>query len=120
VFSDKHGNYFMGHNARPSVNKYFMDLHIRKIFWTQDGWPVVSPERYAWEGNHLVAQDSIIGEWEQIILGYQVVPGYENEQTDPDLQQSVSLSINADGALNDDPASTWTYNAPWLIMNWGN
>jgi arabinan endo-1,5-alpha-L-arabinosidase len=40
-----------------------MILHVRKIFWTQNGWPIVSPERYAWEDNAAVAKDSITGQW---------------------------------------------------------
>jgi arabinan endo-1,5-alpha-L-arabinosidase len=97
-----------------------MDLHIRKLFWTPDGWPVVSPERYAWEDNSTVAKDSIIGNWEQINFTYHVVPGYANEQTNPDLQSSVPLTITADGKLNSDAGSTWSYNAPWLQFNWVN
>jgi arabinan endo-1,5-alpha-L-arabinosidase len=120
VFTDGGSNYFLASQARPTVNSYFMDLHVRKIFWTQDGWPVVSPERYAWEDNSTVAQDSIIGNWEQIILGYNIVPGYANEQTSPDLQTAISLSINANGTLNSDANSKWMYNAPWLQMNWSN
>ncbi len=46
VFDDGNGQYYMAHQGRPGVNSYFMDLHVRKMFWTSDGWPVVSPERY--------------------------------------------------------------------------
>lgn len=120
VFTDGGSNYFLASQARPGINSYFMDLHVRKVFWTQDGWPVVSPERYAWEDNSIVPHDSLVGNWEQIVLGYRVVPGYANEQTSPDLQTAVSLSINADGTLNSDANSKWTYNAPWLQFNWSN
>jgi hypothetical protein len=41
-----------------------MDLHVRKLFWTADGWPVASPERYAWEGDSAIAQPSLVGDWE--------------------------------------------------------
>ena len=80
VFKDNNGQYYIANQARPSVDKYFMDLHLRKIFWTGDGWPAVSPERYAWENNGDVEQDSIIGDWEKIDMDYNVVPGYGNEQ----------------------------------------
>ena len=120
VFDDGNGQYFMGHNARPGINSYYMDLHVRKIFWNADGWPVVSPERYAWEDNSLVAKDSLTGSWEKIVLGYTVVPGYSAEQTSPDFQTSTSLTISADGTLNNDANSTWTYSAPWLVMKWSN
>jgi arabinan endo-1,5-alpha-L-arabinosidase len=114
------GQYYMAHQGRPGVDKFFMDMHVRKIFWTTDGWPVVSPERYAWEKDSLISQNDITGEWEQIILGYNVVPGFQNEQTSPDFQTAVSLTIAANGTLNGNSANTWTYIAPWLQMNWSN
>jgi len=120
VFDDGDGQYFIAHQGRPVVDKYFMDLHVRKLFWTPDGWPVASPERYAWEDNSLVPKDSIVGNWERIVLNYTVVPGYGNEQTSPNLQYSTPLSIDASGTLNGDASNTWTYNAPWLQMNWNN
>lgn len=120
VFDDGTGQYFIAHQGRPSVDKYFMDLHVRKLFWTVDGWPVASPERYAWEDNSTVPKDSLIGNWERIVLNYHVLPGYGNEQTSPDLQYSTPLSIDGAGTLNGDTASTWTYNAPWLQINWNN
>lgn len=120
VFDDGNGQYFIAHQARPSVNSYYMDLHVRKLFWTADGWPVASPERYAWESNATVSKDSIAGTWDYISLEYNIVPGYSAEQTTPDLQVATSLIINANGTLNGDAGSTWTYNAPWLQMNWSN
>ncbi|HEU4901462.1 MAG TPA: arabinan endo-1,5-alpha-L-arabinosidase [Flavisolibacter sp.] len=120
VFNDGGANWFFASQARPSSNSYFMNLHVRKIFWTQDSWPVVSPERYAWEDNSTVAKDSLTGAWEQIVLGYRVVPGYDKEQANPDLQTAVNLTLNADGTLNNDASSKWTYSAPWLQLAWSN
>jgi len=120
VFDDGIGQYYMAHNARPGVNSYFMNLHVRKMFWTSDNWPVVSPERYAWEDNSTVAKDSIIGDWERIVLNYRVVPGYDKEQVSPDFQTSVALTIASDGTLNGDANSKWAYTAPWLEMKWSN
>jgi len=120
TFSDGNGQYFIAHQGRPGVDKYYMNLHVRKLFWTTDGWPVASPERYAWEKDSLISQADVVGDWEQIILGYRVVPGYANEQVTPDFQQSISLSILANGTLNGSAANTWVYNAPWLEMRWAN
>ena len=94
-----------------------MDLHVRKLFWSPDGWPVVSPERYAWEGNELVQKDSLTGNWERIVLNYQVVPGFQAAQTSADLQLSAALVIHGNGTLNAD-GSTWSYSAPWLTLHW--
>ncbi len=120
VFKDDAGQYYMGHQGRPGVSKYSMDLHVRKIFWNADGWPVVSPERYAWEDNTNVAKDSIAGNWEQITLGYTVVPGYQNEQVSPNFQVAENITIDAAGTINGNASSTWAYNAPWLELKWAN
>jgi len=120
VFDDSNGQFFIAHQARPSVNSYFMDLHVRKLFWTTDGWPAASPERYACESNATVSNDSIAGTWDYISLNYNIVPGYSAEQTSPDLQIATPLVINSNGTLNGDAGNTWTYNAPWLQINWSN
>lgn len=120
AFSNSEGQFFLAHQGRPGIDKYFMDLHIRKLFWTTDGWPVASPERYAWEKDSIIAQQDIIGDWEQIILGYNVLPGYQAEQVNPDFQQSVPLNISSNGTLNNSAQNTWTYNPPWLTLTWAN
>lgn len=120
VFDDGNGQYYLAHQGRPGVNKYYMDLHVRKLFWTAGGWPVVSPERYAWEDNATVPQDSLAGNWEQVILGYRVVPGYAAEQVSPDFQTAIPLVLGVGGILNNDANSKWTYHAPWLQLNWSN
>lgn len=120
AFSDGSGNYFIAHQGRPGSDSYYMNMHVRKLFWTQDGWPVASPERYAWEKDSLISQADIAGNWEQIILGYNIVPGYGTEQSQPDFQNSITLTIAANGTLNGNAANTWTYNAPWLEMKWAN
>jgi arabinan endo-1,5-alpha-L-arabinosidase len=117
VFKDDGGQYFMGHQGRPGNSMFSMVLHVRKIFWTQDGWPIVSPQRYAWEDNATVAKDSITGQWERIKFLYNVVPGYGDKQLSPDFQSSTNMTLDAGGTINTN-AGTWTYTAPWLQLNW--
>ena len=97
-----------------------MNLHVRKLFWTADGWPVASPERYAWEKDSLISQADVTGEWERIVLNYNIVPGYSLEQVSPDFQTSASLTIGPNGTLNGNSADTWTYTAPWLELKWSD
>ena len=59
IFDDGAGQYYIAHQGRPGVDKYYMDLHIRKLFWTPDGWPVASPERYAWEKDSVISQGDL-------------------------------------------------------------
>ncbi|GGA99338.1 arabinan endo-1,5-alpha-L-arabinosidase [Puia dinghuensis] len=119
VFTDDSAHYYYASQARPAVNSYFMDLHVRKLFWTVDGWPVVSPERYAWEDNSLVPQDSLAGSWERIVLNYTVVPGYASTQVSPDMQVSTLITLSADGTAKGPAQGIWSYTAPWLQISWG-
>ncbi|HEY4064940.1 MAG TPA: arabinan endo-1,5-alpha-L-arabinosidase [Puia sp.] len=118
VFNDGAGHYFIGHQGRPGVSPDYFDLHVRKLFWTADGWPVASPERYAGEGDSTVAATALTGDYEQIDLGYQVVPGYGDQQVSPDFQTSVTLSLAANNTFNGVAGNSWSYTAPWLTLNW--
>ena len=115
---ERDGNYYLGHQGRPGSDKYFMILHTRQIHWTADGWPLVSPQRYAGEEETEVTVDELAGTWEQIVFGYTVVPGYAEEQVNPDFQHSVSIALDVTGTINGDDANTWQYEAPWLTLSW--
>jgi arabinan endo-1,5-alpha-L-arabinosidase len=119
VFEDN-GQYYMAHQGRPGIDKFYMVMHVRKIFWMENGWPVVSPERYANTPQTAVSSADLAGDWEQLVLGYQVTPGYANEQTSPDFQSAVNMTLNADGKINGNASNTWAYSAPWLTLNWSN
>ncbi|SDM31376.1 arabinan endo-1,5-alpha-L-arabinosidase [Catalinimonas alkaloidigena] len=110
------GQYYLAHQGRPVENAFYMVLHVRKVFWTEDGWPVVSPERYAGVAQTAIETSELAGNWEQIAFGYRVVPGYAEEQTSPDLQTAVTLTLEAGGTINGETGSAWTYEAPWLTL----
>ncbi|MFA0964419.1 arabinan endo-1,5-alpha-L-arabinosidase [Roseivirga sp. BDSF3-8] len=116
---EKDGQYFMAHQGRPGIDRFFMVLHVRQVFWTEDGWPIVSPQRYANEEETAVEESELPGTWEQIVFGYNVVPGFAETQTNPDFQQSVTITLDAGGTINGDNANTWSYEAPWLTLSWG-
>jgi arabinan endo-1,5-alpha-L-arabinosidase len=110
--------YYLAHQGRPGVDKYFMVLHVRKVFWTEDGWPVISPQRFAGTEQTAITKEELAGDWERISLDYRVVPGYAEEQLSPDFQVSAVVQLNANGTFNGITNNTWTYNSPWLELNW--
>ncbi len=73
------GTYYMVHHARGGQDKLWPYLHIRKILWTEDGWPVVSPERYAGETEQNIPADLIPGCWERLLLDPAVDGQVESE-----------------------------------------
>lgn len=120
VFDDGNGQYYMAHQARPGINSYFMDLHVRKISWTAEGWPIVSPERYANVTQTAIAASDIAGTYEKITLGYRVVPGYGTEQSSPDFQIAVDFKLDAGGTINGNASDKWTYASPWITLKYSN
>ncbi|MGB3775312.1 MAG: arabinan endo-1,5-alpha-L-arabinosidase [Leeuwenhoekiella sp.] len=120
VFKDDDGQYYMAHQGRPGENSFYMVLHVRKIHWTEDGWPVVSPERYANVSQTAITSEDLTGNYEQVILGYQITPGFSDEQRNPDFQNSIGLRLNSDGSINDNTNDLWSYNEPWLLLNFGD
>ena len=101
VFQDG-GQYYMGHQGRPGVDKYYMVLHVRKMFWTDDGWPVVSPQRYAGANQTPISVKELDGAWERIQFNYSVVPGFASQQILPDFQEALELTLHSDGTFNGD------------------
>lgn len=120
VFSDGNNQYYMAHQGRPGADSFYMDLHVRKVLWTENGWPVVSPERYAAVEQTAITAAELAGNYEQIVLGYNVVPGYAETQISPDFQSSVSMTLDAAGTINGNANNRWTYSAPWLTLTWSN
>lgn len=119
VFEDD-GQFYMAHQGRPVQDKYFMVMHVRKMFWTEDGWPVVSPERYAAVEQTDIAASDLTGDWERIVFNYNVVPGYADEQKFPNLQSSEIITLDEGGTINGDESNSWEYTAPWLTLSFND
>lgn len=66
VFADADGRFYMAHQGRFAKDPGMMDLHVRQVFFTPDGWPVVSPERYAGNPVRRFKRKDLAGEWEVI------------------------------------------------------
>lgn len=87
----------------PGVNasNALMMGHIRAIKWTEDGWPVVDPERYAAVPETTITEASFIGTWEQITLNYQYAT----------IQKSATIYLTADKKVSGGVTGTWSYNS---------
>lgn len=117
---ESNGQYYIAHQGRPAVNKYFMDLHVRRLLWTEDGWPVVSPERYAGIEITPVNADEIPGQWERIEFKYTVVPGFAETQTSADIQKAVKIALNNDGTISENADDKWSFENQTLQLTWSN
>ncbi len=80
VLQDENGADYLIHHARPEADKNWMYLHVRKLVWTADGWPTVSPERYAGEREQDIPEQELYGDWELVAHAKYmdgIVPSYK-------------------------------------------
>ena len=84
--------------------------HIREIFWTDDGWPVVMPERYAEVPQLALDKKSVSGSYEVIVMDYQ----YKT------IQKSGMVHLAADGAASGIFSGNWTIDDQKKTLQIGN
>jgi arabinan endo-1,5-alpha-L-arabinosidase len=80
--------------------------HVREIYWTEDGWPVVAPQRYANVPDVVITEEDIIGTYEEITLAYQ----YQV------MQSSYNVVLNEDNSLGGQISGTWSFNEESQIL----
>lgn len=125
VFKDKNGDFFMAHQARLSPENHQMVLHIRKIFWTKEGWPAVSPERYNGDEDQKISADDVPGKWEIIFLrsripnrgleAGQILWG-ENLLQSNEVDTSQIILLNKDHSLSGEKTGDWQYSDNFIKL----
>lgn len=84
--------------------------HVRKVRWTEDGWPVVMPERYTAAPQEAIGEEELVGDWEVITLNYQ----YQVQQKPEAL--TLSAGQEASGALS----GSWAFDAESNVLTVGD
>lgn len=84
--------------------------HVNKIAWTEDGWPVVMPERYAAVPQDTIVKSDLVGSWEVINMKYE----YRKQQT------SVPLVLEEDGTATGGLSGQWSYDCDKKILTIGS
>ena len=119
VFDDGEGNWYFASQGRfpvdvPGINasNAIMMGQVRCIRWTEDGWPVVMPERYGAVPQVEITESELIGNWENIDLSY----AYGEQKT------SATMTLAADHTVTagDWEGATWTYDSSKRILTLDN
>lgn len=115
---EEDGKYFMFHQARLSPGNQMMVLHTRQVFFNADGWPVVSPERYAATPARKFAEQDLAGKWEVIRIqeplherrleAGQILWG-EGDLVEEEWNRSFNLTLSGDGKTS--------RNGSWRFLN---
>lgn len=129
VFSDVNGDYYLASQARLSPENHLMDLHVRQVFWTKDGWPVVSPERYAATKQMGIGEKDIHGDWEVITIhgdaplreleAGQILWG-ENLLKPEEVNRSAVVTLHKNKTISGEISGNWTYESGILKLNTDN
>lgn len=87
----------------PGINasNALMMGHVREIQWTEDGWPVIAPERYAGVPSTEITEASFVGTWEHIAMQYQFRT----------IQKSTTIYLTADKKISGGITGTWSYDS---------
>jgi arabinan endo-1,5-alpha-L-arabinosidase len=83
---------------------------VRTIQWTEDGWPVVMPERYAAVPKTTITDQSLVGTYEQITMQYQYAT----------IQRSASVVLSADKKVSGSVSGTWSFDSTKNILTINN
>jgi arabinan endo-1,5-alpha-L-arabinosidase len=121
------GTFYMLNQGRPTSIPSMMDMHVKKIYWTENGWPVISPERYANPGvMPAITSDLIAGTWEEIFLNEIKSNGVSNDlpsdaiKADPSqfLCKPTTLVFSSGGTIS--PSGSWSYDGNYLTITKGS
>ena len=117
VFKDDNGKWYYSSQGRLPANtngnaysNAIMMGHVRSIEWTEDGWPVVMPERYAGVPDVAVKEAELSGDWEVINLSYR----YQNQRTSSNM--NLAGDKNATGAIS----GRWSFDQEKQILKVGS
>ena len=128
IFDDGQGNWYYTSQGRfpvdvPGINasNAIMMGHVRSILWTEDGWPIVMPERYGAVPKVAIAKEELEGNWELI----QMKPTAQNSTNDGNATQYESkvITLGADGKVTSDAwgnDQTWSFDAAKNMITIGN
>lgn len=107
VLKDGDDWYVISH-ARDTSKKNTPYVHVRKIIWTDNGLPIVSPEQYMGELEQPIPRSLIFGEWDIVVLTCdtnEVIP-------------SQRLILHENGTTSAD--TSWKYENNRLTIEYNN
>ncbi len=118
VFCNGEGVFFMAHQGRLAPDNQLMDLHVREIKWTDDGWPVVSPERYTASAQTAISEHNLQVIWEVIRIAdansdrkleYGQILWGENRLHQNEMNRSVKIELCANHQFKGDLEGKWFF-----------
>lgn len=109
------GNYYYVSHVRKNYPDGAAFLQVRKLMWTEDGWPVVSPVAYAGEVEQKLPESMILGTYDFASVGQTKISGSEIRARNFDLPVlSSKVTLLEDGTMADD-LGTWEFDGDHTV-----
>ncbi|WP_164234448.1 LamG-like jellyroll fold domain-containing protein [Microbacterium hydrocarbonoxydans] len=105
------GRMFLVFHARFPGSGEYHEVRVHQIYINEDGWPVISPQRYAGETAGKVYRADVVGDWQLVNMGKDItaVPA-----------ASSDISLTKSGKITGAAAGSWTLddvNAATLVID---
>lgn len=116
VIHDQNGDWYLVCHIREknyTASKFLepSTMQVRKMYWTQSGWPVLAPEPYTGEIEQEIPEEALIGFYERITLASSLPQG---------IQTAVPMRIGEGGYYeNCSIQGTWEYSDRKLTIRYG-
>ena len=114
LMQDNDGSWYYVQHSR-KVQDAAAYLQVRKLLWTKEGWPVVSPVVYSGEKEQTIPQDMLYGTWNLCSVGHTIMDGCTSvDQTaaykgaDAPVYSS-EIVLQKDGKIGGNKG-TWTFD----------
>lgn len=92
------GRMFLVFHARFPGSGEQHEVRVHQIYMNADGWPVISPQRYAGETAGKVFRDDVVGSWQLVNMGKDITPV---------PAASVDIALTKNGRISGDSAGAW-------------
>ncbi|MDY3971189.1 MAG: family 43 glycosylhydrolase [Clostridia bacterium] len=115
VFKDDDGSWYLVQHCRKVADAVAF-LQVKKILWTEDGWPVISPLVYAGEKEQAIPEKMLYGTWDLSSVGHTIFAEGVTDVSKSGAYKGSDLPVHsseiilqADGTLGND-LGTWEYD----------
>lgn len=94
VFQDDDGSWYLVQHCR-KVADGIAYLQVKKILWTEDGWPVISPMVYSGETEQQIPEDMLYGTWDLSSVGQSVFADGVSDVSARDAYRGCDMPVHS-------------------------
>ncbi len=94
VFQDDDGSWYLVQHCR-KVADGIAYLQVKKILWTEDGWPVISPMVYSGETEQQMPEDMLYGTWDLSSVGQSVFADGVSDVSARDAYRGCDMPVHS-------------------------